>query len=307
MSDRKNVREQIILTDTVLIGKYVGKMTDRPQGWFTTFADAGAAGSFSFMNVRNRSIGIAYNNQDARDQLPFGMRIMSIGVKFWAPGTASHFTACTNKGSTATGGDRTPYDETQSADPSFSLLTNREELHNGVWEADLPNNCSLELRTNQDIRLRGPVAMFNPGFGAVGGGWGWGSPQDLIARAAQFEGVNFPMIAREYGATADPMGPTFGAYAGNVQEVQHGEVDLRRRFPFPIPIDVPKRANLSVVIKLSQYAREMLKAIPGPYWYPVANAYWSGGLTKSVKSVVFGIDVTIKGERLVQQRGDYSV
>jgi hypothetical protein len=303
MTERRNVREQIILTDTILVGKYVAQMSDRPQGWFATFADAGAAGSFNFMNVRNRAIGIMYNNQDARDQLPFGMRIMSIGIKFWSPAAASHFTACQNKGSTANPGARTPFSDSAVTDPSYEELTNREELHCGVWEADIPNHVSIILRTNQDIRLRGPAAMFTPGFGPVGGGWGWGNPGDLITRAIPGgSGTPAPMISQESGP------PNFGAYAGNLETVQHGEVDLRQRFPFPIPMDVPKRANLSVELKLSQYGKELLKAMTGPYWIPMPNAFAAGGtLTKSVKAVMFGIDVTIKGERLVQQRGDYSV
>lgn len=293
---RQNVREQIILTDTVLIGKYVGQMTDRPQGWFGSFADAGAAGSFSFMNVRNRSIGITYNNQDARDQLPFGMRITSLGVKFWAPSCASQFTACDNRASTDT--SRTPVSDETYTDPAYGQLTNREELHSALWESDVPNHCSLILRTNQDIRLRGPVAMFTPGFGPVGGGWGWGSPADLYMAAKP--GTPCPAI--------DLRGANYGGFATNLQTISHGETDMRKRFPFPIPIAVPKRANLNVEIKLSQYGKEMLKGINGPYWIPfpkVMNA--NDLLDKSVKAVLFGIDVTIKGERLIQQRGDYSV
>lgn len=293
----QNVKEQIILTDTILVSKFVGQMTDRPSGWFGSFADAGAAGEFSFMNVRNRSIGVAYNNQDARDQLPFGMRITSIGVKCFGPAAASQFTACLNKGSTDT--DRVPYADDVYVDPVPAELTNREELHTAVWEADLPNHLSLILRTNQDIRLRGPVAIFTPGFGAVGGGWGWGSPGDLEIMGDG--GTPAPAISREAS------GPSYGMFATNLETIQHGEADLRRRFPFPIPIDVPKRANLSITLKLSQYGKEMLKAMTGPYWYPMANAFSSGGLTKSVKAAMFGVDVTIKGERLVQQRGDYHV
>jgi hypothetical protein len=297
MPQRQNVREQIILTDTVLVGKYVGQMTDRPSGWFASFADAGAAGSFSFMNVRNRSIGITYNNQDARDQLPFGMRITSLGVKFWAPACASQFTACQNKGSTTL--DRVAVSDETYTDPPYAELTNREELHSAVWESDLPNHCSLILRTNQDIRLRGPVALFTPGFGPVGGGWGWGSPSDLWMAAI---GTPVPAISHESS------GPNFGGYAGNLQTIAHGEVDLRKRFPFPIPIAVPKRANLNIEIKLSQYAKEMLKGITGPYWIPFPNAIGADQiLTKSVRAVMFGIDVTVMGERLIQQRGDYSV
>lgn len=295
---RMNVREQIILTDTVLIGKHVLQMTNRPQGWFGNFADAGAAGSFFFMNVRNSSIGIMYNNQDARDQLPYGMHIMSIGVNFFACASASTFTACENKGSSDTA--RTPYSDEARADPAYALLTNREELHAGIWSADLPNHVNLRLKTNQDIRLEGPVALFSPGVGAVGGGWGWGSPQDAIDMNAG--GTPRPMISQELAP------PTFGGYAVNLQTVQHGEPDIRRRFPLPIPLDVPKRANLSIELELSQYAKELLKAIPGPYWIPMVNEIGTDtALTKSVKAAMYGIQITVKGERLVQQRGDYSV
>lgn len=293
----QNVREQIILTDTVLVSKFVGQLTDRPNGWFTSFAGAGAAGEFSFMNVRNRSIGIQYNNQDARDQLPFGMRIMSIGVKFFAPPCASQFTACENKGSTEI--SRVPVGDDVYTDPAYPLLTNREELHSALWESDLPNHMSLTLRTNQDIRLRGPAAIFTPGFGAVGGGWGWGSPGDLYMAA--YAGTPTPSISHETGA------PTFGGYVTNLETIAHGEVDIRQRFPFPIPIDVPKRANLSVTLKLSQYGKEMLQAITGPYWMPFPKYVDSDALKKSVKAAMFGIDCTIKGERLIQQRGAYHV
>lgn len=296
MSGRRNVREQIILTDTIMVGKWVGNMSDRPNGWFTTFAEVGAAGSLPFFNVRNRSIGTMYNNQDARDQLPYGMRIQSIGVRFWA-GPTSTFTSCDNIGSTLV--TRTPKAENDYTDPDFDTMTNREELHGAVWEADIPNHASAILRTNQDNRLKAPVALLAPGTGPVGGGWGWGSPGDLIYYAAG--GTPVPAISTE----GTP--PYLGAFAGNLQEIQHGESDIRQRFPFPVPIEVPKRANLSLEVKLSQYAREMLQAIPGPYWFPVPNAFTVNGLTKTVKSAVYGIECTILGERLVQQRGDYSV
>jgi len=293
---RQNVREQIQLTDVVLIGKYVGRMPDRPQGWFTTFSDLGSAGNMSFFNVRNRSIGLSYNNQDARDQLPYGIRVMSIGVRFFAA-TVSTFTACSNKGEQAAA--RIRYPETTYTDPAWALLTNREELHAGMWEADLPNHASASLKTNQDIRLRAAVAMLPSGTGPVGGGWGWGSPGDLVYAAQG--GTPVPAIS---GETAPPY---MGAFAGNLEDIEHGKTDRRFRFPFPVPLDIPKRANLSIEIGLSQYAREMLQAIPGPFWWPVPNAWTSSGLSTAVKSAVYGVECSIIGERLVQQRGDYSV
>lgn len=302
MSERRNVREQITLTDTVLVSKYVRQLADRPQGWFATFGEFGSAGSFSFFDTRNRSIGIFYNNQDARDQLPFAMRIMSIGIKFFGPGCASQFTACLNMGTT--NAQREPFDEESVTDPTFVQLANREELHSGVWEADLPNHCAATLRTNQDIRLRAPCTMLVPGYGPVGGGWGWGSNAEYFTAAKG--GTPTPNFSGETGP------PNAGAFQANLQTMQQGEVDLRQRFPVPITMDVPRRANLSLTVSLSQYAKEMFQAIPGPFWHPLPNvltAQQSSGsfLTHSVKAATFGVQATIHGERLVQQRGDYHV
>jgi hypothetical protein len=290
MQQRMNVKEQIILTDTVLVSKWVGQMTDRPQGWFSTFADCGAAAEISFFNVRNNSVGIAWNNQDARDQLPYPMRIMSIGVKFLSPACVSMFTACTQQADNSWLAKA----EDSYTDPAGTDLLNREELHAALWEADIPNHMTLQLKTNQDIRLQGPVALFAPGYGAVGGGWGWGSPG----------------LWNDAGAVAGEGAYTIlcGTHVTGHQTVQHGEVDVRSRFPFPINLDMPKRANLSVVLRMSQYARDMLQAIPGPFWHSLPYQWTSGNqeVTKTAHAALFGIQVTIQGERLVQQRGDYA-
>lgn len=285
-----NVREQITLTDSILISKWVGKMSDRPFGWYETFQEAGAANDFQFFNQRNKSIGIMWNNQDQKEQLPFGMRIRSIGVSFFGPACASQFTACHRDA------DDLPGYEPE--EPISTDLVNREELQSPVWEADIPNHASLLLRTNQDDRLKGFCSMFPPGYGPVGGGWGWGSPATWKA-----ENVS-PRVADTISC---------GDHATNVETIQSGVPDIRQRFEFPITLDVPRRANLVVIINLSTYAKELLKSINGPYWFPWVDTAASSTVnahlevTKAVKATVFGIQVTINGERLIQQRGDYHV
>lgn len=294
-----NVRNRIVLTDTVLISKWINQIADAPQGWFSNFADAGRAGSFSFFNVRNRSIGLAYNNQDARDQLPYGMRLKSIGVSFFGPGCASQFTACeyieTVEGPPA--GPRWDSGSDEPENPTAADLVNREELHSAWWQADVPNHASLVLRTNQDERLKGPVVMFPPGYGPVGGGWGWGSPQSLT-------------FDRESPAVdwSLPCSTTIT----NRECVQSGVADMRQRWEFPVSIDIPRRANLEVVIDLSSYAREALQVQTGPHWWPWIDTLTAGieddpTATKSVKAATFGIQITLSGERLIQQRGQYHV
>jgi hypothetical protein len=285
-----NVKQPIILTDTVLCSKWVGQMTDRPPGWFTSFAGLGAARELPFMNVRNSTVGIMWNNQDARDQLPFGMRIQSIGVKFFGPVCASQLTGCV-RSDQGVDLDFEPVEDDEFTDPSYINLLNREELHSAMWEADLPNHCSLTLTTNQDIRLRAPVAMLTPGYGPIGGGWGWGSPGTW----QPYAGGEAPEISCADGCT-------------NLETIQHGDADIRQRFEFPVRLDVPKRANLAVKIKLSQYASDLLQAIHGPYWHRwPAEQNEDFGIVKKVSAALFAIQVTIRGESLIQQRGDYHV
>lgn len=282
------VRNQIYLTDTVLVSKWVGRLTgDRPPGWFTTFADVGAAGSLHFMNTRNRSIGVMWNNQDARDQLPYGMRVQTIGVKFFGPTCASQFTACHHD----TDNGWTPKPEDEYDDPSENELINREELHAAVWEADLPNHCSLQLRTNQDVRLKGPIALFPPGYGAVGGGWGWGSPGDWINNGQ-----------------STPNTIVCGDNVTNHEAIEHGEVDLRQRWMFPVNLEIPKRSSFEIVIEFNQYARDMLQAIPGPHWhsFPYGQVI-DFAVAKLSRAALFGVQVTVHGERLIQPRAEYEV
>jgi hypothetical protein len=294
MPEPMNVREPVTLIDTVLCSKYVAQMSDRPQGWFDSFAAMGTAGEFSFFNVRNKSIGIMWNNQDSRDQMPYGLIIDSIGVSFVAPGCASQFTAC----------DRISADPAQwdpSADepdpPAEEDLVNREELHSAVWSSDLPNHASVTLTTNQDERLVGFPAMFPPGYGPVGGGWGWGSPNDFNVDPVDSD-IEHNILC--------------GSFAGNLQTIQEGTPDIRQRCDFPVSMEVPKRATLRINVRLSVYGREMLKAMIGPHWFTwvddITGVYPDVmAVSKAVKATAFGIQCTIKGTRLVQQRGDYHV
>jgi hypothetical protein len=294
----QRVRNQIYLTDTILVSKWVGTLTgDRPPGWFTTFADVGRTGTLHFMNVRNRSVpgGVCFNNQDARDQLPYGMRIQTIGVKFLTPACASQFTACQMVASPTN--HWSPQDDGVYTDPSAANtqdgLLNREELHSAIWDADLPNHCSLTLRTNQDQRLKGPCALFPPGYGAVGGGWGWGSPGG-------------------WENTGEIAGNTIecGDNVTNHQAIEHGEVDLRQRWMFPVNLEVPKRSSFEIVIELNQYARDMLQAIPGPFWhsFPYGQLAGEGPIVgKLARAALFGVQLTVHGERLIQPRAEYEV
>jgi len=136
-----NVGENWMLYDSVIVSGYVGTSTQQnPGGWFQTITDFSGANSHSFFNVRNRNVGLAYNNQDTRDQTAFAIELQSIGMEFYAP--------------------------------SFSLFTGGGTLENELqhwWVRDLPNHCALVFSVNQDDRTKLVPPMLPSGTGPFGG------------------------------------------------------------------------------------------------------------------------------------------
>ena len=156
-----------------------------------------------------------------------------------------------------------------------------EEIHSAVWQADLPRHASITLRINQDERLKQQCCLAPCGYGPYGGGEGHGNPAvDAIVTGGQ--------------ANASVMK---GA-------ATMGVPDLMNRWRFPAPLDVPRRATLSAVIKFSEYAREMLRSLTGPHTYGFAG---SGRDPLVVVDCCFGIQVSLMVKRYVQQRGQYHV
>jgi hypothetical protein len=242
-----NVAENWILYDTVLIGGFVSSM-DYNTGWYTTFTAAAAATQIPFFNVRNRSHGIPYNNQDTRDQLPYVFKIYSIGVNFFAPSTTTYFTGSTT---------------------IFAAQT----LSNSLFEMELPKHCSLTLRTNQDERLIANSLMTPSGYGVIPGG---------VAQGDYETAYTYPNVAHT--------------------SFSQGVPELTNKWGFPKPLEIPRTANLSVTLRLSEYAQHLLTQLPGPYFQPMRNLA-DDDYTDSYGCA--GIQVTLGGVREVQQRGQY--
>lgn len=240
----ENVSESWVLYDTVLVAPEISTIASYRDGYFSTFAALGAATSIPFFNVRNRTHGLAYNNQDTRDQLPYVMKIYSIGVSFFSPSTTT-FTQSSN------GAQRTAMD---------------------VWESEIPKHTSLTLTTNQDDRLQIGCLLAPPGYGIQ------------VSGAAQGE----VETAHSYPA---------------IQKISwcQGVPELTNKWGFKKPLEVPRRANLSVKLELTEYARELLGVVPGPYYQRFLDktSQWTA------QPGVYGIQVTLGGVREVQQRGQY--
>lgn len=162
-------------------------------------------------------------------------------------------------------------------------LDNIEEIQSAVWEADLPQHAALEFKVNQDIRLKHLCLMAPSGMGPFGGGMGHGDPT-------------------QYGTNDAPQ-PVTAFMKGMTSQ---GMPELTARWPFPVPIDVPMRASLSVVIKFSEWARQLLQTMKGPHYIIHAVSTTAAAPVK-VTYAMFGIQVSLQVKRYVQQRGQYHV
>ncbi|MCK4785549.1 MAG: hypothetical protein KAV87_17480 [Desulfobacteraceae bacterium] len=147
-----NVKEQWFMYDTVAVTPYLDSLTHPISGWFNNFNDLGMSDSVSFFDSRNKSIGLAYNNQDSRDQIPYALVAESISVGFFAPSTSSQL-------------------GTLDAQP----IRGRVDTVSSFWDNELPQHASAIFRVNQDDRLKTTCAMMAPGYGPVGSACGQGN------------------------------------------------------------------------------------------------------------------------------------
>lgn len=240
----KNVAEAWTLYDTVLVSS--DATVSGQNGWYGTFALLGAAQNINFFNVRNRQVGLPWNNQDTRDALAFPFVVYGLSVQFFGPAIKTQVNA----------GDAI------------------EDHTAHIWEAELSRHVSVELQVQQDIKVETTAMMCPPGFGAVGGAYGGGDFQ------TGFAAVN-PTIA---------MGI-----------VTQSKTHINNRWKFPKPIEIPRRANVSAVLRFTEYATQLLQTMPGP-----ANTFImdvDGAV--DVEPSLFGIRVDLVGQRQVQQRGQY--
>jgi hypothetical protein len=151
-----NVEEQWFLYDTIMVSPYVSSMPHQVPGWFASFAAFGASDDITFFNSRNKQIGLAYNNQDARDQLSYAYTVESLSVAFLAP-------ACSS----------------QLGELTTGAVRGRTDILSSIWQNELPFHTSAIWRVNQDEILKGNAAILPPGYGPVGFSMGQADTSDL--------------------------------------------------------------------------------------------------------------------------------
>ncbi len=246
--DPENVSESWVLYDTVLVTGYANSLNFN-DGYYASFSLMSAASSVPFFNIRNRNHGLAYNNQDTRDQMPYVMKIYSIGVSFFGPSTVTY----RDNAGAPDGPQRVALD---------------------LFEGELPKHTSLTLTTNQDERLKIGSLLTPPGYGMMVSG---------VAQGDIETAYNYPNIAKV--------------------SWNQGMPELTNKWGFKKPLLIPRRANLSVRLDFSEYARDMLDHMPGPFFQPFRAV--ADQSTYAFKWAVCGIQVTIGGIREVQQRAQY--
>lgn len=147
-------------------------------------------------------------------------------------------------------------------------------IFSAIWEADIPKHMGIELWVNQDAKLRINAMMPGSGGGPVVGGYG--------------------SLGVETGIVS-PAGTLPWSIHGGGQ----GNALVKSCYVFPKPIEIPVKAAISVKLIPSEYVRQLLMAIPGPTTFPIA-----GDLGYIYAPCFYGVRVTLKGTRFVQQRGE---
>lgn len=144
-----------------------------------------------------------------------------------------------------------------------------------IWETVIPYHTSMELQIQQDVRLKTNTLMAPAGVGAVGGGVAQGNTEGYTP-----------------------------AYP-NQTKTNHtqGVSVLTNKWGFPKPLEVPRRANLAVRLRISEYGRQLLQGMPplGPGRYAFKDI--ANDNSWFFPYGACGIRVFIGGMRLIQQRG----
>lgn len=257
-----NVGEMWSLHDTVLIGPGMNALG---RGWFNSFYDMSLANELPFFNQRNRSsVGLAYNNQDASELMPFGLQMYSIGVEFLVmPFGDSCLSTVRPQTPPLAFGEKAP------GDPEVPVVQQQNEGVGQIFQG-LMDHASIRLQIGQDEKLVNVCTYAPAGYGTAG----------MTLAASK--------------------GSAFGWFVNYT----NGEPDIKNRFKFPIPLDMPRNTNWSVELKMSSLAKLFLRSMGGPETW--ANDMTPSGTTPNYYvdgTSVAAIRVTVLGKRQVQQRG----
>lgn len=142
-----------------------------------------------------------------------------------------------------------------------------------VFAGELQKHASIRMQVSQDEKLVSTVQGCPSGAG-VSGAFNLDAPDALQ-----------------------------GTEIGSVQTFSNGIPDIRNRFKFPIPVDIPRNHIFNVNLKFSRYAREILQRLSGPGRVMInTQPAVDFELEDATVPAVCMIRVSLFGIRYVQQR-----
>lgn len=144
------------------------------------------------------------------------------------------------------------------------------------FASELPNHMAIQLKVQQDIRVELNTMLCPPGYGTVGSGT---------------------------AVTGTDDGSTHGQIPFHDNAVCQGVPLLSNRYPLPTPIGIPRTASIEGTLVLSEIARDVLTNIKGPDDYQFNST--DGAAPYIFFGKRYGIQLSLIGERMVQQRGQY--
>lgn len=163
----------------------------------------------------------------------------------------------------------------QDADGAIPVLP--DSLISHFFTSDLPRHIGVSLKVQQDVRAEGSAMQWSPGYGVVGAGTAYQS--------------------------TNAVAPIHGDIPFQTQAVCQGVPLLSNRYPLPVPIGIPRTGTIEGMIHLSQYARDVLVSVAGPHDYLFNSS--DGTPPFNFFPTRYAIQMSLIGERLVQQRAQY--
>lgn len=317
-----NVSEIYPLYDSVIVSQRLWGNEIKVKGWFgghvgdpwsRPFENFGNTHDHLFFKDRTEgNSDLAYCNLQSAETMDFAYRLYSIGVRFWGPISAFE----TAPEIAYNGAGMAPWGTITTDDPYViqSALSH-------LWKVEFPMHAGFEFKVEQDVLLEGPAMTFPPGHGFTGAGSAWSGPVSPGVSALLPANVTPPYNSN---VVADVAGEdSIVQHPQHISVVTQGHPRLGNRFNFvdakgnPQPIEIPKGAIIQAKIMLTPYLEYLLNDVMGPLYYLFNRRCpraWAIGTASPIDvhsdaniwfGTRYGITVSMLGERLVQQRGNY--
>lgn len=237
--------------------------TEQNAGWYSTFLQFSQRETHSFFTLRTEG------SLDLAYTNRQSSDKMDFGFEAYSMGI-SFFGPSSYVQGTLVGGDMTA---TMRFDSQVSHW----------WHTEFPRHCAIQLRVQQDVVAELPAMACPCGYGPVGGGASYAHDQ--------------------IGYDGGEITPNPGFLPVANFSVTQGVPNLTNRWPFPKPIKIPRNATIEGILTVSLQARTVLERIGAVNNYLFNSQETATPYTMHEFYSRYGIQLSLIGKRLVQQRG----